>query len=163
MKRLRRFIPVALLAAACLATGAAWGDGGPTVLFDQSHGQKFLVGEAGRLQLSELAEIFRNQGFRVTSQTEPITDRVLAKCDALVLSGAFRPYTAEEVAVIGRFVERGGRLAVMLHTAPPLAGLLAEQLARRSATQRSRAAWSSASAAWRRGLTGSHSRPGSSH
>jgi hypothetical protein len=53
-----------LVMALFLAAGAAWGDGKPVVLFDQGHGQKFLIEDAGQLQLVGLAGIFRSQGFR---------------------------------------------------------------------------------------------------
>jgi hypothetical protein len=127
MLRTARFILASLLVAFFLATEAAWGADWPTLLFDEGHGQKFLIEDSGRLQLTGLAEIFRSQGFRVAARSVPLTDAALAEVDALVLSGPFRPYTAEEVTAISRFVDRGGRLAVMLHIGMPVAELL-EQL-----------------------------------
>ncbi len=123
MKRLAHAVQ-ALMVALFLAAGTAGGDGGPVVLFDQGHGQKFLIENSGGLQLAGLAGIFRDRGFDVAVRSEPLTDSALTGVDALVLSGPFRPYTADEVAVIGRFVERGGRLAIMLHIGIPVAGIL---------------------------------------
>lgn len=119
-------ISVAWLLTMLILVGAAWGDGRQTVLFDQGHGQKFVIESTGELQLAGLAEIFRDQGFRVTGRSEPISDTVLAGVDVLVLSGPFRPYTAEEVTAICDFIGRGGRLAVMLHFSQPLTQLLTE-------------------------------------
>ncbi len=123
MKRLAHAVQ-ALMVALFLAAGTAWGDGKPVLLVDQGHGQKFLIENRGGLQLAGLAEIFRGQGFGVTGRSEPLTDSALTGVDALVLSGPFRPYTADEVAAIGRFVEKGGRLAIMIHIGIPVAGLL---------------------------------------
>ncbi len=99
----------------------------PLVLIDQGHGQRFLIEETGDLQLSGLAEMLRLSGNTTVSTTKPLTDSLLQDAAALVISGAFRPIAAEEVASIVRFVERGGRLAVMLHIGSPFARLL-EQL-----------------------------------
>jgi hypothetical protein len=64
------------------------------------------------------------QGFRTVIARGALTDETLSGVNALVLSGPFTPYTTEEVEAIVRFVDRGGRVAIMLHIGPPLAGLL---------------------------------------
>jgi hypothetical protein len=96
----------------------------PVVLFDQAHNQKFLIEEKGNLHLSSLAGIIAGTGATVTSSTEPLSDAALAKVSALVISGAFQPLLPAEIAAVTRFVERGGRLALMLHIPQPLAPLL---------------------------------------
>jgi hypothetical protein len=95
-----------------------------TVLFDQGHGQKFLIERGGDLDLSALARTFRDLGDDVSTSSAPVTEKLLHGVDILVISGAFRPYTREEAEAVGRFVERGGAVCITLHIAPPLSGLL---------------------------------------
>lgn len=95
-----------------------------TVVFDEGHGQRFLVGGGGPLQLSGLAGIFREKGARLVAQATPLTDESLAATDGLVLAGPFTPYSPSEIDAIARFLNRGGRVAVTIHIAPPLGPLL---------------------------------------
>jgi len=114
-----------VMGALLWASVAVAGEGGPRILFDQGHNQRFLIEEKGELQLSGLADIMRGQGLQVASTKKPLNDEVLKDVSALVISGPFGTLTAEEVDSVVRFVERGGRLAAMLHIGSPLAGLLA--------------------------------------
>ncbi len=107
-------------------TSASGADPGPLVLFDEGHGQRFVAGGDGPLDLSYLAGIFRGQGSRVLSHAGPLTDADLSEVRALVISGPFVPLSADEIAAVSRFVEAGGTLALMLHIGPPLAELLHE-------------------------------------
>lgn len=116
---LRLLLLAALLPAAALAAP-------PVVLFDEGHGQMFFVEQQGPLQLSGLADLFRQAGCEVRTSQGPLTDAALAGVAALVSSGPFAPFAAEEAAAVQRFVERGGRLALLLHIGPPAAGLLAQ-------------------------------------
>lgn len=113
-----------LLAFLLLPLSAAGAEAVPCILFDQGHNQRFHIEEKGELQLSGLAETFRARGAQVTSTRAALTDEVLADAAALVISGPFGRLDAEEIEAVARFVERGGRLAVMLHIGPPLGGLL---------------------------------------
>jgi len=97
---------------------------GKVVLFDEGHGQRFLIGQNGPLDLSGLAALFQDEGLTVRVNTGTITTRVLANVDALVISGAFAPLAPSENAAIARFLGSGGRLCVMLHIGPPVADLL---------------------------------------
>ncbi len=96
----------------------------PVVLFDQGHGQRFLVEEKGELHLSGLSEVFRAEGFEVRSTGARLDRASLEGVRVLVTSGLFVPYGEEELAEITRFLEQGGGLAAMLHIAPTYAGLL---------------------------------------
>lgn len=95
-----------------------------TVLFDNSHGERFLIGEKGPLHLSGLVDLLQAAGAQVATLDQPISDASLAGADALVISGAFAPLTPGEIEAVSRFMKRGGKLAVMLHIAPPLSPLL---------------------------------------
>ncbi|WP_460596404.1 DUF4350 domain-containing protein [Geomonas sp. Red276] len=94
------------------------------VAFDNGHGERFIIGDAGPLQLSKLAEALRVRGAKVSALDRKISDASLDGIDALVISGAFAPLQPDEVEAVQRFMARGGKLAVMLHIAPPLASLL---------------------------------------
>ncbi|WP_236026834.1 DUF4350 domain-containing protein [Geomonas diazotrophica] len=94
------------------------------VLFDNGHGERFQVKEQGPLQLSGLAEVFQGAGLEVGTVDQPLTDATLAGARALVISGGFTPLHPNEIEAVTRFIQNGGRVAVMLHVAPPMASLL---------------------------------------
>jgi len=98
----------------------------PVLLFDQGHGQAFVIEQGGDLQLSGLARLFREGGFEVKSSRQTITPELLAGVNGLVISGPFTAFTAAEAATIKKFVERGGRVTVMIHITPPLLYTLGE-------------------------------------
>lgn len=112
-----------LLLSIGLATAAVAG-GETTVLFDEGHGQRFLVDQEEALGLSSLAKLCRDQGLTVHASKQGIDDLALADAHGLVISGAFSPLAPSEVDAIRRFVERGGALAVMTHIGPPVVPLL---------------------------------------
>jgi hypothetical protein len=103
---------------------AACTDAAPVVLFDESHNQAFLIGKSDPLDLSDLAGLYQAEGFTVASHAETLTKEVLDSVDVLVISGPFRALAAEEVEAVVDFIKAGGGLAVMLHIAPPVGGLL---------------------------------------
>lgn len=94
------------------------------LLFDQGHRQAFVIEKEGPLQLSRLAEIFQQQGWQVEQSTAQLTKQSLADIDALVISGAFSPLTPNEIAAVLSYLQRGGKLAVMIHIGQPLLPLL---------------------------------------
>jgi hypothetical protein len=96
----------------------------PAVLFDEGHGQLFLIDGIGLLHLSSLARVMEEQGLEAHSTREPLTAASFHGVNALVISGAFEPFSPEEIAAVRSFLESGGRLAVMLHIGPPVAELL---------------------------------------
>jgi len=122
-RRFRRAAPVWLLIAA-LAGAASVARAEPTVLFDEGHGQKFLIEGQGQLDLSSFAELFRAAGAQVQSSREPLADTRLIGVDALIVSGPFAPFSATEIEAIMSFLDRGGRLVLMLHIPFPVAPLL---------------------------------------
>jgi hypothetical protein len=107
------------------AGSALSAESGSRILFDQGHNQRFLIEEKGELQLSGLADIMRARGAHVASTKKPLDDDVLKDISALVISGPFESLRPEEVEAAVRFIEKGGRLAAMLHIGSPLEGLLA--------------------------------------
>jgi len=114
-----------LLGATFLLLGAAPGAAHDLqVLFDQGHGQRFVVDQDGPLQLSQLASTLRESGLEVVSSTEPLSEERLRGVAAVVLSGPFLPLAPKEIEVLLHYLEEGGRLAVMLHIGQPLIPLL---------------------------------------
>lgn len=94
------------------------------VLFDEAHGQRFLVGKHGPLDLSTFAALFGRHGWKVRTGTAPLSASAIANVDAIVISGAFAPLTPGEGDAVLRFLDRGGRLSVMLHIGAPVDQLL---------------------------------------
>jgi len=111
----------AMILAASLSFAA---ETAPIVVFDQGHGQRFTADDPGELQLSKLADTLRSSRITITTVTAPLSDDTLKGAAGLVISGAFKPLQPEEVEAVARFVQNGGRLAIMLHIAPPLSNLL---------------------------------------
>jgi hypothetical protein len=97
-----------------------------TVLFDQGHGQQFLVEKNRPLDLSGLANLFINEGATITTTDKKISSQVLSGVDVLIISGPFVPFTEPEIQAILQFIKQGGRLAVMAHIAQPIARLIKE-------------------------------------
>jgi hypothetical protein len=110
-----------LLLSPCQAPAV---EGPPKILFDQGHGQRFVVADTGDLQLSKFSETLLTTGVEVLQTTAPLTDEALKGFAALVISGPFKPLQPDEIEAVLRFVQNGGRLAVMLHIAPPMGELL---------------------------------------
>ncbi len=117
MRLITLFCLLLLLPIAALA-------GSPNLLFDQSHRQAFLAEDSGPLQLSELAATFQRQNINVAVSTDQLTRSSLANFAALVISGAFAPHSEAEIDAILEFLNRGGKLAVMVHIGQPLLPLL---------------------------------------
>lgn len=110
------FVAVCLFAVSSVAA--------PVVLFDQSHGQAFHIEGAEPLGLSLLARLYQENGYLVSSRTEPLTPEALASVDVLFMSGPFRALSESELATVTDFLRDGGGLAVMLHIAHPMRDLL---------------------------------------
>ena len=114
-------------AAAALALCLAATPGraaGPVALFDEGHGQAFLPGRDGALDLSGLAKLLREAGLEVRPGRGRLDAQALQGVGALIISGPFAPLAPDEVEAVRAFVAGGGRLALMLHIPQPLQGLL---------------------------------------
>ena len=100
------------------------GQNSPNILFDEGHGQRFVIDNSGDLQLSKLAGTMRSSGAQVSKTKEILSDDSLKGASALVISGPFKPLQSGEIEAIVRFIQKGGRLVAMLHIGPPLGDLL---------------------------------------
>lgn len=125
MNRIRSSFLTAVIVSGLLAfamSGSAVA--APTVLVDQSHDQRFVIEKDGPLHLSAFAAILREEGLSVKSSSGVFTDELLKEVDAVVISGPFKTIESGEVDVILRFLQRGGRVAAMLHIGSPFSELL---------------------------------------
>ncbi len=119
MGRFLTLVTIMLMLAAVKPVAAA-----PLLLFDQGHGQRFVVGKDGPLHLSRFAAILREEGFEVRVNESPLGAESLSGVDALVISGPFAGLKNEERETILDFLSKGGRVAIMLHIPAPLADLI---------------------------------------
>jgi hypothetical protein len=55
---------------------------------------------------------------------EPLSGTALAGAAGIIISGPFTPFSQPETDALVRYVEQGGKVAIMLHIAPPVAPLL---------------------------------------
>ena len=94
------------------------------VLFDEGHGQAFTVEKDGDLQLGQLAGKLGVDGWQVNATRSSLTPQLLNEVKALVISGAFKPFSENEISAIIGFLNNGGRLVVLLHIGEPLVPLL---------------------------------------
>lgn len=117
-------LKLSLAVCALLALPLSARAGSPVVLFDEGHGQQFLVGQDGELDLSGLAQLFREERVEVRHTAAPITAEALRSMSGLVVSGAFAAFTPAEIEAVTGYLEQGGRLAVMLHIGMPVGPLL---------------------------------------
>jgi len=120
MKHLSALLVLVLL----LGEAGVAAAGPPLVLFDEAHGERFLVGGDRPLDLSQLGKAFAAAGARVEPLRQPFSAAALAPARVLVISGAFAPLAPAETAACFDFVERGGRLAVFLHIGSPVSDLV---------------------------------------
>ena len=122
MSRLPR-VPILMFSILFLLLSTVHAYARTSVLFDQGHGQRFLIEQGGDLDLSLLAGTFRDLGHKVSTSTDSLTEKLLDGVDILLISGPFRPYSPEEIETVARFVERGGAVCLTLHIAPPFSAL----------------------------------------
>ncbi len=97
---------------------------GPVVLFDQGHGQHFLIAKNGPMDLSQFASLLTHEKATLLVSDKQLTTDSLADVDILIISGPFLPITEPEINAIIQFLDQGGRLAIMAHIASPLMPLL---------------------------------------
>ncbi len=93
------------------------------MLYDEAHGHPYRIGNSDPLDLSDLAALYRSNGFQVASNVEIFTRETLSPVDALIISGFFLPLTESELAVVLDFVNAVGGLAIVLHIALPVRDL----------------------------------------
>lgn len=98
---------------------SSYGVEGVNVLFDEGHGQFFSSQKEGALHLSKFAKVLKDEGLQITVENTPFNEEQLKRFDAIIISGPFKPFTEEEISLLQSYVQRGGKLIVMLHISMP--------------------------------------------
>ncbi len=101
----------------------SWADKPAIVLFDQGHGQLFSPFKSDGLSYSLFASLFTKAGFECRTSQATITPRSLQNVSAYIVSGAFRTFDAAEIKVLNDYVQKGGKVVILLHTSEPVARL----------------------------------------
>jgi len=94
------------------------------IYFDEAHGQPFSISKDGHLQLSGFAKVFKDAGFDVSVVTDKISFEKLKDAKALIISGAFKELSNEELDAVFKFVDNGGKVLVNVHIPQPLTSFL---------------------------------------
>ncbi len=81
--------------------------------FDEGHAERRTVDRRGE-GLSQLADHLSSRGFRAAPFDLAAAKAVPNDCQVLVLAGPRKPLGAEAEKAVAAYVERGGRLAVLL-------------------------------------------------
>lgn len=86
------------------------------VYFLEGHNERPVEGEAGEGKegFSRAAEALRNENYRVETLLLAAQGRVPEDAHAVVVAGPTRPLLPEEHAALQRYLERGGRLLVLV-------------------------------------------------
>lgn len=119
-----RCLPALLFAALLQLSMPAAVLAAPLLLIDQGHEQRFVIEKDGPLHLSSFAAILQEEGFTVKAGSGRFSADSLRGVDVLVISGAFAPLDSAETEAVAAFIASGGRVAVMLHIAAPVADLI---------------------------------------
>ncbi|MDH3974287.1 MAG: DUF4350 domain-containing protein [Deltaproteobacteria bacterium] len=93
------------------------------IYFDTSHRVIFHPSSEQHLGLKKFVSLFRENGDHVEIGDYPLGILDTGTVDVLVIPGSMAPYSPEEIDLVEKFVNDGGRLLVLLHIAPPLARL----------------------------------------
>jgi hypothetical protein len=83
------------------------------ICFVQGHGEWSLDGFGGR-SLGHVRDELIQDSFRVEAIATAGASRIPAGCDLAVVAGPRRALMEDEAALLGRFLERGGRLLLLL-------------------------------------------------
>lgn len=100
------------------AKGAA-----PTAVFDLAHSEIFSPVKQGPLNYTTFHDMLKHSGEEVGVNREPVTAARLARVNTYIIAGPVAPFSSEEIDALGKFVEKGGNLLILLHISPAVAEL----------------------------------------
>lgn len=107
--RLLRYLGESALASAVLTVMV---EKPPTLCFTTGHGEAALDDLSGE-GLSDLSQALQRDGQQTRALPE-LTSAGLLGCDGAVAAGPERPFTPAEAAELGRYLEQGGRLLLLI-------------------------------------------------
>jgi len=86
------------------------------VYFTEGHGEKSFSAEGGGYATVE--GVLKNENYEVKSINLVTSGQVPAECDVLIVAGPKKPYFPQEVAMIGKYLDEGGKVFLMLDPEP---------------------------------------------
>ncbi|MBI5491765.1 MAG: DUF4350 domain-containing protein [Deltaproteobacteria bacterium] len=95
----------------------------PVTAFDDSHAEIFSPLKSGPLHFSEFYGMIKSAGKEVSINRDPITPLALERVRTYIIAGPSMQIKPDEIAALNSFVERGGRLLVLIHVSEPVARL----------------------------------------
>ena len=98
----------------------------PLLLVDYAHDEIFPPLDPRDLGYARLDDVFEDAGYRVEVISEPLTEKALRNAEVYLLAGPMSQLSEEERIALKSFVERGGRVIVLVHIASPLREFLGE-------------------------------------
>ncbi len=84
-----------------------------TICFTRGHGEWALEGAGGRV-LSQVADSLKRDSYRVEEFATAGSSRVPESCGVVVVAGPERAFMEEEAVVLEKYLDRGGRLLLLL-------------------------------------------------
>jgi ABC-type uncharacterized transport system involved in gliding motility auxiliary subunit len=87
------------------------------VCFSEGHGEKDLSSNDGSGYTS-VEGVLKNENYEVKSVNLASSNQVPAECDELVVAGPKKAFLAQEVAMIGKYLDEGGKVFLMLDAEP---------------------------------------------
>jgi hypothetical protein len=98
----------------------------PLLLVDYAHGEIFPPLDPRDLGYATLDTVFKEAGYEVRVISEPLTAKELRRAKVYLLAGPMNELSEEERSALRDFVERGGKVVVLVHIASPLRKFLEE-------------------------------------
>ena len=117
-------LPIAL--AILLLFSACIQEEKPLLLVDYAHDEIFPPLDPRELGYAKLDAVFKEAGYEVKVASEHVTEKELRGARVYMLAGPMSGLSEEERAAVRGFVERGGRVIVLVHIASPLREFLEE-------------------------------------
>ncbi len=95
----------------------------PVTAFDDSHAEIFSPLKGGPLHFSKFYGMTKSAGKDVAINRDTITPEILERVRTYIIAGPSMQIKPDEIAALNSFVERGGRLLVLIHVSEPVARL----------------------------------------
>ncbi|MBO0857547.1 MAG: Gldg family protein [Chloracidobacterium sp.] len=87
------------------------------VCFTEGHGEKGLSAAEGG-GYGSVGEVLKNENYEVKSVNLVSSNQVPAECDELIVAGPKKAFLPQESAMIGKYLDEGGKVFMMLDAEP---------------------------------------------
>src|SRR5215475_7548500 len=85
------------------------------VCFTEGHGEKGASADGG---YGSVGEVLKNENYEVKSVNLVSSNQVPAECDELIVAGPKKAFLPQESAMIGKYLDGGGKVFMMLDAEP---------------------------------------------